>query len=168
MDKILTKRLIIQKATTQDAGLLSALLADRELCRLAHLVVPGESRCREESLALLINSMTIYLLRLRGRSNRLVGLIMVDHYYDHQGLTDEETREIGYLLAQSFWSQGLMTEALASLVPLLIQNYSLIGIADCTNQASQKLLSRLGFQQKGHSAGQILWKKEKKLALNNY
>lgn len=163
MDKIFTKRLIIQKATIEDVGALDSLLADRELCQLAHLIVPADPVWRAQSLALLINSMVIYLLRLQKGPEQFIGMVMVDQYYDHTGLADKGKREIGYLLVRSFWNQGLMTEALQSLVPLFIRNYSLIGITDCTNQASQKVLSRVGFQQVGSSGEQIIWKNRKNL-----
>lgn len=60
--------------------------------------------------------------------------------------------EIGYDLAQKYWRQGIMTEALTCVIHYAFDTvglHRLEAIVDPNNQASRVLLKKLGFQEEG-------------------
>ncbi len=66
----------------------------------------------------------------------------------------EESRraEIGYILASSFWGQGIMSEALSSFIKFCFETLQfnrLEADIDPDNQASSKLLKKHGFNVEG-------------------
>jgi ribosomal-protein-alanine N-acetyltransferase len=65
---------------------------------------------------------------------------------------DPHRAEIGYDLAQAFWRQGIMTEALAAMLAHGFEDLGLNRIAALVlpgNVASDRLLRRLGFSEEG-------------------
>jgi ribosomal-protein-alanine N-acetyltransferase len=59
---------------------------------------------------------------------------------------------LGYLLARRHWGQGLMHEALATLLPQLWAEagvWRIDAVCDLANPASSRLLDRLGFTREG-------------------
>ncbi|TKI91645.1 GNAT family N-acetyltransferase, partial [Bacillus wiedmannii] len=60
--------------------------------------------------------------------------------------------EIGYELDDTYWGQGYATEALQAILTYGFETLQLIRIAAVVyveNKASQKLLSKAGFQEEG-------------------
>ena len=60
--------------------------------------------------------------------------------------------ELGYLLARKFWRMGLGTEATASCLKYGFENLNfreIIAMTDLENVASQKVLEKIGFAQRG-------------------
>lgn len=71
--------------------------------------------------------------------------------------------EIGYDLAQRYWNQGLMTEALGSVLAFGFDHMALNrieGEVTVGNEASMRLLSKLGFQREGLLRQRGYWKGE--------
>ncbi len=67
---------------------------------------------------------------------------------EHSFATRTEVVELGYWLGQRFWGQGLMTEALAALLPIAMAACAaerLIASVNPDNLASQNVLRKLGF-----------------------
>lgn len=67
----------------------------------------------------------------------------------HSFTADGSAAEVGCLLARRHWGQGLMAEALASVIDLAFDALgltSLLADIDAPNQRSQRLFRRLGFQ----------------------
>ena len=60
--------------------------------------------------------------------------------------------ELGYLLARNFWGKGLATEAAAASLQYGFENLDfreIIAMTDLENVASQKVLEKIGFAQRG-------------------
>ena len=60
--------------------------------------------------------------------------------------------ELGYLLARNFWGKGLATEAAAASLQYGFENLDfreIIAMTDLKNVASQKVLEKIGFAQRG-------------------
>ena len=79
--------------------------------------------------------------------NELVGAC---GYYNLQ--VPHRKGELGYWLLPAYWRQGLMQEALQSVIPFGLRNLNLHRIeayVETENQASGQLLRRLGFQHEG-------------------
>jgi ribosomal-protein-alanine N-acetyltransferase len=70
----------------------------------------------------------------------------------HQWRRAHQRAEIGYDLAQAFWRQGLMREALHAVIRFGFQRMAFHRIGALVhpeNQASLRLLATLGFQKEG-------------------
>ena len=60
--------------------------------------------------------------------------------------------ELGYLLARKFWGKGLATEAAGACLRYGFENLDfreIIAMTDLENVASQKILEKIGFAQRG-------------------
>lgn len=61
--------------------------------------------------------------------------------------------EVGYVLAQSAWGKGFATEAMQALMEyafLVLDRHRLEALIYADNQASRKLVTRLGFRLEGY------------------
>ena len=70
--------------------------------------------------------------------------------------TGQAKIECGYVLAQPFWGQGLMTEALAEVIDWALRQPSIwrIGaVADVDNVGSIRVMEKAGLQREG-----VLWR----------
>src|SRR4051812_19505668 len=70
-----------------------------------------------------------------------------------------KTAELGYWLAEPFWSKGIMTEAVATFVPYAFGTCDLIRIYAepfATNQASARVLEKAGFACEGRLRANII------------
>lgn len=63
------------------------------------------------------------------------------------GIWDEATGEIAFMLHQSYWNQGYMSEVLATLIPTFWERgvRKLVADVDPRNRGSIKVLNRFGF-----------------------
>jgi RimJ/RimL family protein N-acetyltransferase len=62
--------------------------------------------------------------------------------------------EIGFLLSRDYWGRGLMEEALRAIIPHLFavtELPQLTADADPRNEASLRLLTKVGFQETGRA-----------------
>lgn len=74
-------------------------------------------------------------------SNSMIGLLFAS-------TEDEQDVHIGYLLEEAYWGQGLASELLKGFIERAAQSENwttLIGGVDRHNQASSRLLTKLGF-----------------------
>lgn len=74
---------------------------------------------------------------------------------------DRLQAEIGFSFAQQFQKQGYATEAVKGLIDYLFSTFNLhriIAICDIENQASVRLLGRLGMRREGHYIENIWFK----------
>jgi ribosomal-protein-alanine N-acetyltransferase len=67
--------------------------------------------------------------------------------------------ELSYALAKPFWNQGLMTEALSTVVPYVLDNWTFIERLEAfvvdANIGSQRVLRKLGFRKEFYSRTRI-------------
>ncbi len=76
-------------------------------------------------------------------NNKLIGLVHITTLNKK-----EQTAEIGFLLSKKYWHQGLMTEALQTLLYFCFQEFQLKAVnlmIDEENRASLGLAQKLGF-----------------------
>nr|WP_320160292.1 GNAT family protein [uncultured Methanoregula sp.] len=74
-----------------------------------------------------------------------IGIHYLDDVYHRTG-------EIGYWLSESFWSRGIVTEAVQSLVPTVFRQTDLVRIQAgifANNPASARVLEKCGFLREG-------------------
>lgn len=91
---------------------------------------------------------SLYLWGVADQQNQIVGTCALNRI-DSQN----QRAEIGFILRQDLWGQGLMSEALHSLLQFAFDDMQLIRIeadVDPRNDASIGLLKRFEFQQEGY------------------
>ncbi|MCI1894726.1 MAG: GNAT family N-acetyltransferase [Lactobacillus sp.] len=136
-------RVLIRPFTAADAPAYLALAQDP--------LVAGPAGMRpianlEEAKAhVLKNQTTEFALVVNGE---VVGEVGIYPRTADAAAPEARTREIGYALAQSYWGQGLMREALRLVIrELFTQRMTALWAATFPdNQRSIALLARLGFE----------------------
>ena len=94
-----------------------------------------------------------FLLLLRD-ADTVIGGLTISHI--RRGVS--QTASLGYWLGEAHTGQGYMTEALRTAIPFAFTELKLHRIeAACLpkNEASQRLLERLGFQEEGRARGYL-------------
>jgi 8-oxo-dGTP diphosphatase len=148
-----TKRLTLRPLHANDAEALHRLVNDWEVTRtLAEIPYPYPRDLADEWIASTVADLadgTAYHLAITGKEGRketLVGVV---------GLRVDSARRIGrlgYWVGRAYWNHGVATEAVQRLTSWAFANLSLDMIeADVTegNDASCKVLRRIGFQETG-------------------
>lgn len=149
---IKTNRLLIRKISNDNDGQVAHLLADQTLLDQAHLYF-STSPVTSIEISLLLHSAHLAGIYLRSQPHRLVGLVMLD-----RAASDLPADvELGYLLQQQSWGQGIMTEAVAGVVAAY--HHPLVAVTDADNYRSQHVLQKNGFIQVGQRVQQLIWRK---------
>ncbi len=154
-----TQRLVLREETPQDAEAMLAVFSDPALTRFHDL---DTFTSIEEAIA-LIERRAKRFERGNGirwgiackQDNVLVGSC---------GFTwnlQEHAAEVGYELASTLWRQGIMTEALRTILQFGLKKMGLrfvVAEVMLDNIASKKLLEKLGFQSQGILEQHGFWK----------
>ena len=81
-------------------------------------------------------------------TGRVIGIMVIFKFEEPTGQA-----EIGYSIAKEFWGKGLVTEALKAFVDFAFEKMGLKrleGLLDPRNEASAKVLLKVGFKHEGH------------------
>jgi len=143
-----TQRLILQRVTVDDAGVILALLNEPSFIRnIGDRGVRTLEGARDYIINRLIASydnfgfgMYLVVMKDSGSPVGLCGLIRRD------GLDDVD---IGYAFLQQFWSNGYATEsalAVKKYAKNIIGLKRLVAITDPTNQGSIRVLEKIGLE----------------------
>ncbi|MBG1242824.1 GNAT family N-acetyltransferase [Nostoc sp. NZL] len=145
-----TERLLLRETTLQDAEAIFAVFSDPGVTQFHDL---DTFTSIEEALALIVRRAKRFErgegIRwgiARKQDNVLIGSC---------GFTwnpQENSAEVGYELASTFWRQGIMTEAVHTILQFGFKEMGLrfiIAQVMLDNIASKKLLEKLGFQSQG-------------------
>ena len=90
--------------------------------------------------------MIVWGLCLQGQEEAVIGRIAL------QDFTNQTIAELAYWLARPFWGQGIMSEALQTVVHFTFNELELHRLwagTDPRNLASCRLLERNGFEREG-------------------
>jgi ribosomal-protein-alanine N-acetyltransferase len=157
-----TDRLILRQLHgASDLDALFELFADPEMARYTD-TGPFESLSEATEVMDWIDGIfnrrqgMRWALILKASDDTLIGTGGYNHWHRWSN-----SAEIGYDLAQRYWGQGLMTEALEPLLVFGFEQMALNRIeADVTvgNEASMRLLTKLGFQREGLLRQRGFWK----------
>jgi ribosomal-protein-alanine N-acetyltransferase len=150
-DRWTTGRLVLRRPAPQDADALFAIYSHPEVMRYwsrRPLVT------RDEAVAMIENMVTgladgtwhSWAVTRQG-DDTPIGVCSLFNF-----VTGCRRAELGYILARASWGQGVMTEALGSVIahafgPLDLRR--LEADADPRNAGSLRLLTRLGFVREG-------------------
>ena len=157
-----TDRLVLRQANSDsDLDALFELFADPEVARYTD-TGPFESLSDAVEVMDWIDGIFTqrqgirWALSLKAADDILIGTAGYNQWHRWNN-----SAEIGYDLAQRHWGQGLMIEALEPLLGFGFEQMALNRIeADVTdgNEASMRVLPKLGFQREGLLRQRGLWK----------
>jgi RimJ/RimL family protein N-acetyltransferase len=143
-----TQRLLLRALTAADSADVFAIYGDPEVMEFA-----GDPPFDDPGLVAQMLGSVDHLFRERqalewgivhAQEGRVIGTCGI-----HSFAADGTAAELGCLLARRAWGQGLMAEALVSLIDL---GFATLGLAalradiDAPNLRSRRLFQRLGFQ----------------------
>jgi ribosomal-protein-alanine N-acetyltransferase len=157
-----TDRLVLRQLDgASDLNALFELFADPEVARYTD-TGPFESPIEAAEVMDWIDGIFTrrqgmrWALTLKANDDTLIGTAGYNQWHRWNN-----SAEIGYDLAQRYWGQGLMTEALEPLLVFGFEQMALNRIeADVTvgNEGSMRVLVKLGFQREGLLRQRGFWK----------
>jgi len=146
-----TERLVLRQLHIADAGSLFAILSDEELTRFYDdEAFTDLSQAREQIEAWARGYEEWRIIRwgiVQRGTDTVIGTC--GYYGFHRW---HARGSLGYELARPFWRQGIMTEALAAIIDFGFREVGLNRIQALLmpgNEASEKLLEKLGFRGEG-------------------
>ena len=145
-----TERLLLRETTLQDAEAIFAVFSDSSVTQFHNL---DTFTSIEEAIALIVRRAKRFErgIGIRWGIARKQDNVMIGSC----GFTwnpQEQSAEIGYELASTFWKQGIMTEAVYTILQFGFEKMGLrfvVAQVMLDNIASKKLLEKLGFQSQG-------------------
>jgi len=144
-DEIITPRLRLRRARSEDLPAIHAILSDPVAMRFWSSLPHADIEQSRKWLAAMIEASADesddYVVERAGAVIGKAGCWRIP--------------EIGYILAPDHWGKGLAREALGALIPHIFARHPIAAITadvDPRNAASLKLLARLGFTETGRAA----------------
>ncbi|MGN6526928.1 MAG: GNAT family N-acetyltransferase [Burkholderiaceae bacterium] len=147
-----TARLSLRPTGMEDVPALFELFSDPRVTRYGSRPPWTDRRQAveqvERDLAALAKGEAVRFAMLRRADDRLIGTCTLFHF-------DIECRraEVGYMLAVAAWGQGYASEAVEAMLDWGFAARGLNRVEadiDPRNEASARLLERLGFTREGH------------------
>jgi len=154
-----TERLFLHQETPKDAEAVFAVFSDPKVTQFHDLDTFTKI---EEAFGVIERRAKRFEMGrgirwgiTRKQDNTLIG--SCGFTWDQQAIA----ADIGYELASSYWRQGIMTEALQTILQFAFDEMRLRFVTAevmLDNIASKKLLSKLGFQSRGVLKQHGFWK----------
>jgi RimJ/RimL family protein N-acetyltransferase len=146
-----TKRLVLRLLDEGDLPALFAVNGDEEVFRYSpreawKTPADGEAWFSRVTAHRESGATMQFVIVLRD-SGRPIGTLAIFHFDESVG-----SAEIGYVLGREHWGKGLMKEALAAYVEFAFETLGLKRLEaelDPRNEASVKVLERVGFSHEG-------------------
>lgn len=150
--QLTTPRLILRPLVEADVPALFAIFSHPEVMRYwssPPLTETGQARHLLQNIQVGYQSGEDWQPGIERRSdNALIGTCTLFAFH-----AASRRAEIGYALGRSYWGAGYMAEALTALITYAFDTLDLHRLEadiDPRNNASARLLERLGFQKEGH------------------
>ncbi|CAN5243910.1 GNAT family N-acetyltransferase [soil metagenome] len=144
MSEILTERLLLRRARSDDLAAIHAMLSHPTAMRywssLPHSDIEQSAEWLGRMLAQTDDVSDDFIIELEGRVVGKAGCYQVPN--------------IGYMLHPDYWGRGIATEALTPIIAHVFGKFEIeavIADVDPRNTASLALLGRLGFVESGRA-----------------
>lgn len=145
--KLLTERLELRPLAETDIRPFATIVGNRKITDAAGFY---HTRSTIEARNILRQMMTSQVLGIVLRkTGELIGCVGLYERMQDSGEPDANGRELGYMLSESAWSNGYMTEATAAIIRFAFEELRLERLyASCfeENLASMRILEKNGFQ----------------------
>jgi len=149
-----TSRLLIRPVTIEDAQSMYRYRSDAEVNRFLpkeyHAVEDITDLIRRTASEINVPDTWFQLVLICKENGQLIGDVGL-HFLASDG--QHKQVEIGYTLAKNYHGKGYATEALRAILDHVfttLQKHRVIASIDPENEASMRLLERLGFRKEAH------------------
>ena len=137
-----TERLILRDWRENDLCDMYGFLSNPNV-----MIPDGSSPCKtlnecKRVLDYLIEKKQNYAIEWK-ENGKVIGNISLNR--DVKG--NECVRNLGFCLAEEYWNQGIMTEALAKVIPCAKEVTGVLSATHNRNTKSERLLKKFGFKQ---------------------
>ncbi len=152
MRQLTTERLLIRSFTKNDWKDLYEYLSDEKVIRYEPYDVFSEEQCKHEAIRRSKNDD--FLAVCLKDTNKLIGNI----YFSEQ---DFNTWELGYVFNHNYQGVGYATEGAKEVLREAFDHLGarrIVAMCNPENEASWKLLERLGMRREGHLLQNIYFK----------
>lgn len=151
--KIETDRLILRRYRKDDLLDLHEYLSDEETVKFEPYEPMTMSEV-EHNIEWRISSDEMIAVELK-KNGKMIGNVYL-------GKRDFSSVEIGYVFNRRYWGMGYAYESCSILIENAFSNgvHRIYAECDPENQASYKLLERLGFFREGHLRQNVYFKKD--------
>jgi ribosomal-protein-alanine N-acetyltransferase len=147
-----TERLVLRQLRLDDVDAVFAMRSDYEVTRLN---IGSAYTSVEQARALIESILDNYKwgnelrwgITLKNGDDTVIGMCGYNYWARH-----DFRGSVGYDLARAYWGQGIMTEAVRAVIKFGFERMGLNRIeadASVENEASIRILERLGFQREG-------------------
>jgi [ribosomal protein S5]-alanine N-acetyltransferase len=153
-----TRRLLLREIVSADAPDLLRLLSDPDVVRYYDMRLM-------QSLSEVHAMIARHQYRFEHDEGIRWGIALKQQPHTVIGLCGlfwewhKQRGELSYALAKPFWSQGLMTEALSTMIPYVLDSWTFIERLEAfivdANIGSQRVLQKLGFRREFYSRTRI-------------
>jgi ribosomal-protein-alanine N-acetyltransferase len=156
-----TENLILREIQPSDAEAIFQIYADDGVTQYLDL----ETATSLEQAKFVIRSAELFKnkQRIRWGIARKDNTVIIGSCGYTQWIQNASRAEIGYELAKAYWRRGIMTEALTAIIKFGFKNIKLNQIeamAMVENQASTKVLEKLGFLEEEILREYSFWKEQ--------
>ncbi|NEP57601.1 MAG: GNAT family N-acetyltransferase [Symploca sp. SIO2G7] len=146
--EIETRRLIVRDFQLEDWEQLAPILADPRVMQFSTTGVLSVSETQAKIQSFIASYQNYGFGKWAifcKESNQLIGYCGIAI----EQIDNKEEKEIGYRLDSKFWGQGLATEAAAAVIQYGFRQFQfpyILGVVECENKASVRVLEKLGMQ----------------------
>ena len=142
METLFTNRLILRDWKAEDLDDLFAVLSNPNVTLPAgSSPVTTREKCKEV-LDYLIAKKNNYAIEYKAS-----GLVIGGIGLNEDSKKSEDTLNLGFYLAEDFWDQGLMTEALTAVIEYAKEITTRLSATHQNNPKTEHLLDKFGFRQ---------------------
>ncbi len=152
MIQLETERLIIRRFVPADYIDLFEYLSNEDVVKYEPYNVYSEEQAKQEAISRSENP-NFWAVCLKA-TDKLIGNV----YLAKQ---DFDTWEVGYVFNKNYWGNGYATEAVQFLVEYAFSScnaHRIVAFCNPQNEASWKLLERIGMRKEGHLRSNIYFK----------
>lgn len=139
----------VRRLKLGDEQALMVLLQDQQLAASAGLQLMADSALQQWAVENWLTNDELFGIEA---GSQLIGLVAI--------FPIDTGGEIGYFLQPSYWRRGIMTMAVLQ-VQRLTTHHQLVAEVELANQASQRVLTKTGFNEQGRNHQLITYRWER-------
>lgn len=144
-----TERLILRPWVIEDASSLLRYASNPLVAQAAGWLPHTSLTMSQNVIATVLQADITFAIALKTNSKDPIGTIRLGNPTENEVLVKVTDADLGYWLAEEFWGQGIMTEALIAIIDLAVKELNITNVwcsHFANNIRAQQLEQRLGFQ----------------------
>jgi RimJ/RimL family protein N-acetyltransferase len=158
--EIQTNRLLLRRMNEQDAGEILKLRSDENVMRYIDRKRAENIEDAKQWLEIVENALDSNAGITWGIAKKENPGVLIGSIGYWRIIKEHYRAEVGYMLSQSFWRQGIMKEALLKVIDFGFREMNLHSIEahiNTLNLASANILLSTGFVQEAHFKENFFW-----------